>query len=311
MFELAIGDMSKKLTILMFVFLTGAAGFGAEAPRQGLLRDGFVIRGIDGAVSGPDSNDMWFFEFGSDVSDNIAVVKKGTRLQLLPSSTLEKIAADVNERSGDAYQLWGRITKYRGRNFIFPVFFLPLSKMKQPQLLEPPQPQKSEPNEPPPSPEKYMDEPVINEPNDILAVPQEIVEKLDARRIETSKRPALEVVKRPSADSSGQDAGRIFQQDTVLADRTGFILSHTMDGALRAEKNIQYGFVFDALGRKIPKMSYRLLPCEALELAEQGQSAELETLQFRVAGIVTEYKDQNYLLLQKATQVFSYGNFAR
>jgi len=310
MYEFAIGGMSKKLTILIFVFLTGVDGFGAVAPRQGLLRDGFVIRGIDGEVSGPDSNDRWFFEFGSDVSDNIAVVEKGTRLQLLPSSTLEKIVADVNERSGEAYQLWGRITKYRGRNFIFPVFFLPLSKMKQPQLPEPPQSQQPEPNEPPP-PEKYKDEPVINEPNDILAVPQEIVEKLDARRIETSKHPAVEVVKRPPVKPLQQDAGRIFQRDTILADRTGFILSHTMDGSHRAEKNMQYGFVFDALGRKIPKTSYRLLPCEALELAEQRQSAELETLQFRVAGIVTKYKDQNYLLLQKATQVFSYGNFAR
>ena len=36
--------------------------------------------------------------------------------------------------------------------------------------------------------------------------------------------------------------------------------------------------VFDALGRKIPKTSFRLLPCEALELAEQKQSVELEDL---------------------------------
>jgi len=99
--------------------------------------------------------------------------------------------------------------------------------------------------------------------------------------------------------------------DAIIVNRTGFISSSGMRDSYRYGKKQQYGFIFDALGRKIPKKSFRLLPCEALELAEQKQSLELETLKFRIAGIVTKYKDQNYLLLQKATKVYSYGNFAR
>jgi len=306
--------MTKRLTILILIFFISTAGFGDVAVSQTLLRDGFVLRSVDGKVSCPDSNDVWFFEIESDVSDDRVVVKKGTSLQLLPSTTLEKIAADITERSDTAYQLWGTVTKYKGRNFIFPVFFLPLSKIKepQPQTSPPqvPQQQKSEPNETPPV-VKDNGEPIINEPNDILAVPQEILKILEARRTETSKRRAGETLKRPAVQPTRQETGQALQQDTVIVNRTGFILSREMRDSYRPERNTQYGFVFDAFGRNIPKESCRLLPCEALEHAEQRQSAELETLQFQIAGIVTEYKKQNYLLLQKATQVYSYGNFAR
>ena len=32
-------------------------------------------------------------------------------------------------------------------------------------------------------------------------------------------------------------------------------------------------------------------------------------MRFNVAGILTRYKGQQYLLLQKATRIYSYGNF--
>ncbi len=306
--------MTKRFVIFILIFSISTIGFGAGVVRQTLLRDGFILRSVDGKVSGPDGNDVWFFEFESDVSGDGAVVKKGTSLQMLPSATLERIAADITERSDTTYQLWGSVTKYKGRNFIFPVFFLPLSKIKEPQPQtsppQAPQQQKSEPNE---TLSKVNDEsePVINEPNDILAVPEEILKILESRRTETSKRPVGEMSRRPVVQPPRQETGQAFQQDTVIVNRTGFILSREMRDLYRPERNTQYGFVFDALGRNIPKESFRLLPCEALEHAEQRQSAELETLKFQIAGIVTKYKDQNYLLLQKATPVYSYGNFGR
>ena len=53
------------------------------------------------------------------------VIKAGTRLELLPSSALERMTADRKTRTTATYRLWnGRVTKYKGRNYIFPNFFL-------------------------------------------------------------------------------------------------------------------------------------------------------------------------------------------
>ena len=299
--------MTRKFVILVLIFLMSTAGAGAVAPP--LLRDGFVMNSVDGKVIGPDGNDMWFFELASVVTDSRAVIEKGTSLQLLPSTTLERIIADVNGRSSADYRLWGRITKYKGSNFIFPMFFLPISEIKEPGP-QVPQPQEAGPSKIP-AEEEAKWEPVINEPNDILAVPQEIIEKLDARRAETSRRPGSEMVKRSTVRPSGGGADTAFQQDSILVNRTGFISpSYLIRAACPADKNMQYGFAFDALGRNISKASLRLLPCEALERAVRKQSAELESMKFQIAGIATRYKDQNYLLLQKATRVYDYGNFA-
>ncbi len=70
-------------------------------------------------------------------------------------------------------------------------------------------------------------------------------------------------------------------------------------------------FRLDALGRNVQQLSLRLLPCEVLELAELKRSAELEPVRFKIAGILTRYEGQDYLLLQKATQTYSHGNFGR
>jgi hypothetical protein len=285
----------------------------AEVPtRQGLLRDGFAFSGIDGKVSSPDG-DEWFFELDLDVVDDRIVVKEGTSLQLLPSATLQRIIDDMKIRSADEYRLWGTVTKYEGKNFIFPIYFLPLSKIEKPQEQKPIEtPDVNKENsdfDKLPSGlghrvEDSRAEPNINEPNDILAVPQEIIEKLKTRRIELTKWPEKAAGSEAEPNIQPQTiekAGQAIQQDTILADRTAFL----------AEQDGHLVFTLDALGRSAPKISLRLLPCEALELTEQRQSTELEQPTFKIAGIITKYKDQNYLLLQRATQVYNYGNFAR
>jgi hypothetical protein len=48
-----------------------------------------------------------------------------------------------------------------------------------------------------------------------------------------------------------------------------------------------------------------------LELTERLQSADLEPLRFKIAGVLTTYKDEKYLLLQKAIRTYSHGNFGK
>ena len=250
--------MAKNLIIsIMAVLLVtvgpGEADAGASKKAKPLT-DGFFLAGVDGRLIGPDSNDVWLFGFDSDI------------LELLPSAALEKMAADVEKRSNADYRLWAKVTKYRGKNFIFPFYFLPLSK---PAASQRPGQQA---------------EPTINEPNDVLAIPQEVIAKLQKARIIRSEQfpEALEL-----------------KTDYILADRTGFIRG----------SGHKVRFVFDALGRGVQYLSLQLLGCEVLEQACRIQSAQPDPLRFKIAGIVTEYKGGRYLLLQRATRVYSHGNF--
>jgi hypothetical protein len=299
--------MGKRLTILILVFFISTAALGTATARRTLLRDGFVLTGVDGKLTSTDSNDIWFqdsnedshrwfFELDSDVSDDKTVVKAGTSLELLPSAVLEKMTADMEKRTtvslvrskspkataapsagtskGVSYRLWGRVTKYKGKNFIFPFYFLPLSKLKEsPTSTSQEVPKKAEPT--------------ISDPNDVLTIPKEILNKLKARKI-------IRPVK--------LEKGLELKQDSILADRTGFVVGR---GGGRLV------FVFDALGRNVQQISIWLLPSQALERAERRQSVEPDRLRFKIAGIITKYKGNHYLLLERTTRVYSHGNFGK
>ncbi len=66
-----------------------------------------------------------------------------------------------------------------------------------------------------------------------------------------------------------------------------------------------------ALGWNVSNDHYELLPCAALEQAQQLQRSSIETIRFNVAGLVTQFKGKQYLLLQRAAPVYNYGNFGR
>ena len=116
-----------KSYLVFFVSLV-ITGAGEAAPR--ILRDGFVIAGTDGRFCAADANDRYFFEIDTDVTDGRATLKKGERIELLPSAGLEKLIADTNNQDTDSYRLWGRITSYEGRNFVFPIYFLPVTEIR-------------------------------------------------------------------------------------------------------------------------------------------------------------------------------------
>lgn len=302
--------MEKKFTISILVFFISAipivSGLRSVKSRQIPLRDGFALRGVDGKLAIHDGNDAnsqhssdrWFFELDSDLSDGRGLVKAGTRLEVLPSSILERIIADANNRAGASYRLRGRVTRYRGKNFIFPAYFLPLTKTKKTQ---PSTPHKTPPQEA---------RPTINEPNDILTIPKELLDKLPDRKKGIDHRERQERSKTIKTQlTEGTRAGKSgLKQNFTLVDRTA-LFSDTNRGAELTWRKAS--FVLDALGRKEAKISLRLLPCQVLEQAQREQSTDPEVVRFKIAGIVTRYKGKNYLLLQRATRVYSHGNFPR
>ncbi|MEE9371290.1 MAG: hypothetical protein V3W45_07470 [Sedimentisphaerales bacterium] len=239
------------------------------------LRDGFVLAGVDGKVTKADSNEKWLFEFDSDISDDKSQVRAGANLELLPSTTLEKITADMGDRTITSYRLWGKVTKYKDRNFIYPIYFLPLSRAEE--ETKQPTPQKSQQQQP---------QLKINEPDDALAIPQEIIAKLKTKKTFQPKQ---------------LEKGLELKQDSILPERTGFI----------AEKDGKLVFELDALGKNIQKISFQLLPCQTLERLQRTQAGEPDPIRFKIAGIVTKYKSRSYLLPQRAIQAYSHDNFGR
>jgi len=257
--------MSKRTVILIFAFLSCAASAGAD--EQVPLHDGFNLTGVDGKLSSVDGK--WFFEFDSEVSDGMGLISAGSVVELLPSTGLEKITADIQERPNTDYRLWGNVTKYKNKIFIFPIYFLPVSAVE-------------DQNKPEGTSEVKI---AVNEPNDALALPEEIVRKLKNRRVLRQEQ---------------LKEGVQLKQDYILADRTAF-LERKADGGAEV--------TLDALGRNVPQISFRLLPCEILERAQYEQSIEADPARFKIAGILTQYKGEYYLLLQKATRAYSHGNF--
>jgi hypothetical protein len=299
--------MGRKLTIsyvVLFINVVAtASGFRPAEPRQILLRDGSVLMGVDGRLVTHDSNEAkrnsasqrWFFEFESDFSVGKCLVKAGTRLEILPSSVLERMIADANKAPDASYRLGGSLTQYRGKNFIFPTYFLPLAKAKK---------SPSSTSQKSPQQESH---PKINEPNDVVKIPKELIDKLKDRKktIDHTTRPE-------NSDEIKTGPGRKTKpgkkQDSILVDRCGFIRE---SGRQAQNSWRQVSFVLDALGRKEGKISLHVLPCQALEQAQQRQSAAPDTLRFKIAGIVTRFKGKKYLLLQRTTRLYSHGNFPR
>lgn len=297
--------MGKKLIISYLLLLINvvamASGLNPSKPPKMLLRDGSVLTGVDGRLVTGDSNEpqrslahqRWFFEFESDFNVGKCLLKAGSRLELLPSSVLERMIADANNSSDKSYRLGGSLTQYRGKNFIFPTYFLPLAKAKKPELSSSDKSSQQE------------SRPKINEPNDVVTIPKELLDKLSDRKktIDHTISPENE---EEIKTKSGRKTKSRLKQDSILADRSGFIRQSSYETKDSWRK---VSFLLDALGRKEGKTSLGVLPCQALELAQSTQAAAPEMLRFKISGIVTTFKGKKYLLLHRTTRLYSHGNF--
>ncbi len=228
------------------------------------------------AFGGPDA---WLFELAVDVNNMNIRVPAGTRFVLLPSVTLGKLIADVNDRAEPRYRLSARVTLYRGKNYLLPTYYLPLSKLKGTEDGE----QKTEDGVIPlPS----------NDPN--LTIPEEITKQLQNRR-PIRGAPRRDGKARGTAEPNAPAAER------MIVDRVGLIRSE--DGRLV--------FIPYALGWSISEERYVLLPSSALEQALRSQAGSLEVIRWNVVGLATEFQGRKYLLLQRAVPVYNYGDFGR
>ena len=266
------------LAVTVSIVISMPVAIAQNGGDEQLLMEDYVLGGADGKVIRQTNGGQveggsgkWLFEFETEVSDGKAILKAGEPLEFLKSSTLEKMVEDAKQRSDARYRLWGKITKFEGKNYIFATYFLAMRKIDRSagqQAAE----QKTRQS--------------VNAPNDVLPIPEEIVAKLQTSEVlPTGETPA----------------GLQLKQDTIFANRAGRVV----------EKEGGFLFEPDGLGRGIEKFEIELLPCQALEEAIDEIRSEPNPVRFNVAGILTRYNDRQYLLLQKATRTYSYGNFGR
>ena len=260
-----------KVILIALVTMSSGLLFAANESRE-LLRDDYIISGSDGLlVAG--QNGQWQFEFESELSDGTTTLKASQSLMLLKSATLEKMVDDAKQRSDARYRLWGKVTKFEGKNYVFPSYFVGLRKLDRPAESQNTQTEKKTQQS-------------INAPNDVVKIPAEIVSQLATSEV----MPATEA---PSAMR--------LEQDTILVNRVGRIY----------EEKGKYFFKPDGLGLGVEKGAIELLPCQALDDAMRQNKSAINLVRYNIAGIRTKYKDQKFLLLQKATRAYSYGNFGR
>ena len=299
------GSHSSRLFLLILLLAAGTTLHAQPAARK-LLPETAVLDRVDGKVVHVDANDTWLFVLTMDVKTLDFQVPTGTRLVLLPSATLGRLIDDANDRYTPRYRLSARVTRFKGKNFLLPTYYLPLSRFKDDKSQDEGErkTESSDPNQQSKIKNQKSDDPEF-------AIPPEVLEQLKKQRplrvprrdSEADPKPAQTPPDRVLVDCVGRiESCRVGSQPTRLV---------RIDRAGAWGKTPPYVFVPYGLGWKLGDVRYDLLPCTALEQTLQRQTQALDPIRFSVAGLVTEYKGRKYLLLQRAAVAYNYGNFGR
>ena len=292
--------MRAKIAMILILSLGGQMGvFGAEDDVQGqrvkrrvFIREGFVLDGVEGRISRAEgSEDKWLFAADVDISDGRCVVKAGEKMEFLPSGTLEQMTAQVEEgKGGTGVRLWASVTRYSNRCRLGVGEFEDVSLHKEffdknflfARYFIPMSGIRQQQSEEEAEQEEVTEEEVEVEDS---ILPADVMAMLKPKRM-------VNLAKLKKLDIKG---------DVMLADRTGFVVGGEGDKV----------FVIDGLGRNVDDISFRLLGCEVLERTEANLAGSPYRQRYRVAGRVTKYKGQFYMLLQRAVRTYNHGNFAR
>lgn len=314
---------SIKITLFTLIFVLLLPGAFAAQPA---LSEGFLVKGGYGRLIEPNNLDLqtsrWSFEFTDEYSTEEHTIQIGAEFPLLKSSALGQVIQEQKEaKPNREYRIWAMTTKFKESNFLYPVYFLPVRQRTE--KTEPPAPDQPEeanetakpasPNEPETADdtESSREESAMNEPEDAVKVPDEILDRLEDKRtytpepVEPETEEKKEEQEQPDSEKSEKKQTpepQPSRQFKVLTSQVGYI---------NKNENEQYIFKVEGYGKKLSKEIYYLQPCRTLEKAIQEQSETLNKPRFRIAGITDTFGGKKYLLLHRAVFKYSYGNFGR
>jgi len=325
--------MGKEIMILFLSVAMPAVAAVSAAVKAGsggkVLRGGVFLPGVEGKLIAGDSNEGvkgYFFEFSSRVNVEEGGLTKGRLVQVLPTNTLENMLDEMEKGNVVRFYLWSRVTQYKRKNYLFPTYYLPIEKKVAEEVAGKETPvnnkgveHKAEKGQTGEVIEQGLRRASVNEANDILSIPQEVLKKMEEvggedgaepnevlEQQEQSKiRPETEKVRKVEIEVGKRPK---YRRNPLLVDRIGYIVK--ADDKPCGEVG-NYKFVPNAFGQGVSKESFILLPCQTMEEAERGLWASPDEVRYEVAGIVASFRGQKYLLLHRAVQVRSYGNFIR
>ena len=244
----------------------------AEVEKPKLLTDGFVVMAGEGTIQKLEEGKI-LFQLAQDITDERVILESGTSIEMLPCSTLEKIENAMGEDDQLKLQLWARVTRFGEKNYLFANYFIPL--VKEEKVAEP----ISEDDN------KESGEELSNQEDSVI--PLDALEILEPKSVIDIKKLRESVTK---------------QEDVILADWDGFF-------ELEDEERCDWIFKLDSYGRSLSKMQFKVLGSGAFESVVNRLEDSSYRIRYKSVGIVTVYKGQVYILLQRARPVYSYGNF--
>lgn len=260
--------------------------------RPANLRDGFVLYGEYGSIQQTEKGMVFLNQ--NPINDSRVTLKEQTALVLLKSSTrsamerfyqnehLKNQPADAQNDDSQPkapVRLWARVTQYNGRNYLFPMHFIPMQA-----------------TDPPADPSQSVQTDGENDESEITQtqpaqdedsiLPPEVLEKLKPKRVVNLAlmREYLEK-----------------ENDVLLVHRSGFLE--------RLGEN--WTFRLDGFGTKIEYITFDLLPTQTLQNAQRVIEAGRFRQRYNISGIVTRYQGRDYLLLQFTERTYTHGNFSQ
>ena len=216
----------------------------------------------------------WLCEIEEPITDGKTTLEKGTTINTLPSNTLEKMISTADTNKPANFYIWATITKYKDKNYIFPAYFIPLT-VENPNITA-----FKETLAPKEMPREKLWKESVEIPEDVKKMlnPEKVVNLAQLKKAITAKK------------------------DFLLISRTGFI-----------KKTKQGSFIFslDAIGQNIQDMDFEILPNQILENIESKNSNFPSPKRYDISGLITNFNNTHYLLLQNASIAYSQGNFPR
>ena len=255
----------KTAGLLVVVLLTATEA----AVKSPVLREGLALAGTEGVCKKELQQNLerWVFYPSAAIVDGKTVLPAETGLEILPSAGLAQIRSFAGDKT--LVKVWAVLTAYRGRNFLFPLYALPLTTAYKPAE----------------SPQKQIEPAAVSsDPNRSPVIPSEILKLL---------KPAGRV-----------DLARIAQSaapkgDSALVGKTGLI----------SVLHNSVVFNPDGFGKKTENVFYSLLPCQTLERTQERLGRAFARQRFNVSGIVTVHDGRRYLLLYRTERTYTNGNF--
>ncbi len=275
--------MHVKLTVaehclvgLAILLANGPAVMAGQQTHPALLSDGVLLKAVHGNLVKHVNEHTWSFMLKDESLAGQIRLKAGMRFPVLANAAFEAMLADRQEHANATYRLWAKVTRYKDRNYLFPLGFMLLDETVRPSDEQPDESGDAT---------AHGDQASVNiTQEDKLAIPESIKEQRQGKPVVRTRTAKTRTSIKPNR---------------AVLDRTGCI-KQQQDGLV---------FIYDGLGQNRPSVQFRLLPCALLESLENQQAQSPDTLYFRIAGMRTWYRGQSYLLLRRAARAYSYGNF--